>query len=62
MAEKKQMQPTLRAMQTGDKEIFPIEHTLSLRSIATNLGLTMGRKYTTKTNREARTVTIMRVE
>ena len=62
MEEKKPMQPTLTAMQTGDKEIFPIEHTHSLRVIATNLGMTMGRKYTTKTNREARTITVMRVE
>lgn len=62
MAEKKPMQPTLKAMQTGDKEIYPIEYTFSLRSIATNLGMALGRKYTTRTNREARTITVMRVE
>jgi hypothetical protein len=61
MAEKKLMLPTLRAMQTGDKEVWPIEHTHSLRTIATNLGLMLGRKYTTKTNREARTITVLRV-
>ena len=62
MEQKKPMLPTLKSMQTGDKEIYPIECTHSLRTIATNLGLMLGYKYTTKTNREVRTITVMRVE
>jgi hypothetical protein len=51
----------MRDMKVGDELKFPIAKTPSVRSIASDLGLCLYRKYRTMTNAEDRTVKVVRI-
>lgn len=51
----------LRDLEVGQTLTFPADRVNSLRATASNYGFQWGRTFTTRRNREARTVTIERV-
>lgn len=53
---------TLRDMELGDAATFPIERTSYLRSLCATFGVEWNRKFSTKTDRIERTITVTRVE
>lgn len=56
------MRPQLVALAVGDSIVFPIEKLKSLRTQASELGAILNRHFTTVTDRQARTITIIRKE
>lgn len=58
--EKIALSERLRVMDVGETASFQIEKLLSVRTLACNLGLVNGRKYQTRTDREAGVVTVTR--
>lgn len=58
----KKMRPQLVALAVGDSIVFPIEKLKSLRTQASELGAILNRHFTTVTDRQARTITIIRKE
>lgn len=58
--ETKDIWPTVRTMEVGTYESFPIDRSLSLRSICSQLGVAENKVFRTKTDREARTITVYR--
>lgn len=56
------IRPTLTSMDIGDTVHFPIEKMRSVRAIASDLGVIQQRKYRTRIDRTARTVTVCRTE
>lgn len=56
------MRPQLVALAVGDSIVFPIEKLKSLRTQASELGAILNRYFTTVTDRQARTITIIRKE
>ena len=62
MAENISITSVLRALDTGNSTVFPINRLRSVRAIASEIGVMYNRKFRTVSNREARTVTVTRVE
>lgn len=61
MTEKiKQVRPTLKGMEVGEKVSFPLMQMKTVRVLASELGAIMERKYQTKADREARVITVTR--
>lgn len=61
MTEKQvKVRPALTGMNIGDKLVFPIETTKSVRAQCSDLGLILNRKYKTETSRERRVVEVTR--
>lgn len=56
------VRPALTSLEVGERIIFPIEKTKSIRTQASDLGLILDRKYKTETSRENRTITVTRME
>ena len=54
------IRPVLEALQIGEAVIYPISRMKSVRTQASELGAIHNRQYTTKTDREARTITVKR--
>ena len=54
------VRPALTEMNIGDKLVFPIETTKSVRAQCSDLGLILNRKYKTETSRERRVVEVTR--
>lgn len=52
----------IRELPVGSSCVFGAERLYSARVQASNEGLKLGRRYKTSTNREARTITVTRVE
>ena len=52
------IRPVLEALQIGEAVIYPISRMKSVRTQASELGAIHNRQYTTKTDREARTITV----
>lgn len=50
----------IREMEVGQELVFPIERLEVIRVYACSVGLTMGRTYKTRTDRESRTITVVR--
>lgn len=62
MAENKvKVRPALTHLEVGEKITFSIAKTKSIRAQSSELGLILGRLYTTETNRENRTITVTRI-
>ena len=51
----------LNSLSVGEQITVPVSRTSYLRSICTTFGLQWGRKFTTTTNREQRTITATRI-
>lgn len=49
-------------MEVGRQLAFPVERLNVVRTTASNLGISLGRRYITHTDRENRTVTVTRTE
>lgn len=56
------MTATLRALEVGDSISFPIVKLMSVRAIASNLSLMMGRRYTTRVSRQERVIVVTRLD
>ena len=56
------IRPMLRDMAVGEEVAFPLERLRSVRAMASELGLISGRRYTTRTDRGGRRVTVTRLE
>ena len=56
------IRPVLVALQIGETVDFPIARLKSVRTQASELGAIHNRQYTTKTDREARTITVKRTK
>lgn len=52
--------PELKAMDAGDMTVFPIERTLTVRTLCSQLGVAENKVFRTKTNRETRTISVYR--
>ena len=59
--EKIALSERLRVMDVGETSSFPIQKLLSVRTLACNLGVVNGRRYQTKTDREAGRVYVTRI-
>lgn len=55
------VRPALTDLEVGGKISFPIAKTKSVRAQASDLGLILGRKYQTETNREKRIIVVTRL-
>lgn len=53
---------TLRELEVGESCTYPANRTSYLKSACTTFGFEWGKKFTTTTNREDRTVTATRVQ
>lgn len=58
----KPIQPTLNAMQVGDKEIFPPHQLGSVRSLASDLGFKTDKRFKTSVDRINRIVVVTRLQ
>lgn len=56
------MRPAITKLEVGESKDFPIERLKSVRTQASELGVILNRKFRTVSNREARTVTVTRIE
>ena len=54
--------PAIRSLEIGESKDFPIERLKSVRAQASELGVILNRKFRTVSNRDARTVTVTRIE
>lgn len=61
MEENIRIRPTIKKLEVNEKAVFPLEKLNCVRSNAGEIALIFDRKYTTKTDKEARTITITRV-
>ena len=59
--EKIALSERLRVMDVGETSSFPIQKLLSVRTLARNIGVVNGRRYQTKTDREAGRVYVTRI-
>ena len=59
--EKIALSERLRVMDVGETSSFPITKLLSVRTLACNIGVVNGRRYQTKTDREAGRVYVTRI-
>lgn len=55
------IRPAIMAMAVGETIEFPIAKLKSVRTQVSEIGAITERRYTTRTNREARTISITRV-
>lgn len=53
---------SLKMLSVGDSISFPIVKLMSVRAIASNLSLMMGRRYTTRVSRKERVIVVTRLE
>lgn len=58
----KPISATLREMEVGQIISFPAEQTCSVKTMCSNLGFQINRRFTTSINREKRTLDVTRVE
>lgn len=62
MEENQPIRPKLLGLAVGESTSFPIVRLKSVRTQASELGAIYNRKFVTKMNREARTITVTRAE
>lgn len=53
---------TLKTMKVKEKVVFPIAKTASVRTMCTGIGMQTEKKFTTKTSRLEKTITVIRVK
>lgn len=53
---------SLKMLSVGDSISFSIVKLMSVRAIASNLSLMMGRRYTTRVSRQERVIIVTRLE
>lgn len=58
----KPMLAVLRDLEIDESHTYPIERMSSLKTMCTNFGMQWGKQFSTKTNRESRTITVTRVK
>lgn len=58
----KPMLAVLRELKVGESYIYPIERMGSLRTMCTDFGAQWGKTFSTKRDRENRTITVTRIE
>lgn len=51
----------IKEMKKGDVSVFPISRMTAVRVSCTNVGLVENRKFTTRSSREDRTLTVKRI-
>lgn len=56
------VRPALTDLEVGEKIVFPIAKTKSVRAQASDLGLILDRRYQTETDREKRTIVVTRLK
>lgn len=61
MAKRTTLRDSLDRMEQGQTITFPIEKMMSVRTIASQVGIILRRKYTTRTDNEARLIYVTRV-
>ena len=61
MADVIEISPVLTELQVGERAVFPARRMDTVKVIASNLGFKLNRRYKTRSNREARTITVTRV-
>ena len=54
------IRPAIEALEVGGEITFPLEKLRNVRVTASDLGLILGRVYTTNANREERVVRVVR--
>ena len=54
------LRPTIYGMGVGESLTFPISRLKSVRTIASELGMMFERQYTTRTDRETKTIEVTR--
>ena len=59
---KKSVRSQIHELEVGDKATFDASRTSYIRVSCTNFGFEWGRKYSTSTDRKARTITVTRVK
>lgn len=59
--EKTVLSSTIFGLDVGETSSFPIQKMLSVRTLACNIGVVNGRRYQTKTDREAGRVYVTRI-
>lgn len=59
---KKSFSSIVSLLEVGETASFPVDKVLIVRVMACNLGLTTGKKYATRTDREAGVITVTRTE
>lgn len=59
--QKTSVRQTIIQLSVGESVTYDLERLKSIRTQASELGAVFNRKYTTKTNREARTLTVTRI-
>lgn len=59
---KKSVRSQIHDLKLGDKATFDASRTSYIRASCTNFGFEWGRKYSTSTDRKARTITVTRVK
>lgn len=62
MGERTKIRTALASMEVGDVISFELERLASVRTMASEYGLQAGRRYSTATDREARTITVTRID
>lgn len=60
--EKISISSAIVSLNVGEVRTFPISSSLSVRTLACNLGVVNGKKYATRTDREAGVITVTRTE
>lgn len=60
MEAKIEIKSIIEKMEVGDVQSFAIELLPNVRSYASSVGLQFGRQYKTRTDRESRTITVVR--
>lgn len=55
------IRPAIEALEINQKVEFPIDKLRTVRVTASDLGLMFGRRYSTLTDRDERTVTVTRI-
>lgn len=58
----KPMLAVLRDLEIDESHTYPIERMSSLKTMCTNFGVQWDKQFSTKTNRQSRTITVTRVK
>ena len=59
--EQKSLSSTIFGLGVGEQSVFPLSKLFSVRTLACNIGTVNGRRYQTKTDREAGRVYVTRI-
>lgn len=60
--DKKPLRPVLRTMGVGEKKAYPLHRASAVYSVIYSVSVQYDRKFTTRTDRQAKTITITRIK